>query len=275
LPPSSGTNASHALTVAVNNTVKPAAPKFIEANTEEVSQLELKQQHIIPTFIDSEMLISHSEFIEATEAVVGDFFRYERILAPSIRISHPVLGRIPEARDKAASELKDWEKTRFYQRCMFLIEIPSINDSIDGQNLCLTVGGVRVYEGMHQRKGGDECFKVFIGFKVQVCSNLSVWTDGFAGDVRVKNLQQLEQEIRKLVEGYDAVSNLALMDKLQHYNLSEKQFAHLIGRCRMYQYLPSAQKKSIPQLYFGDSQINSVCRAIIRIAPFADKMMAA
>lgn len=268
LPQPGSTNPSHALTVAVNNTETVSAPKFIEANTVEVSSWELKHQHIIPTYIDSEMLISHSEFIEVTEAVVGDFFRHERILSPSIRVSHPVLGRIPEAKDKPTSELREWERTRFFERCMFVIEIPSINDTIDGQSLSMTIGGVRVYEGMHQRKGGDEYFKVFAGFKVRVCSNLSVWADGFTGEIRVKNLQQLEQEIRKLVEGYDAVSDLAQMDRLQHYSLTESQFAQLLGRCRMYQYLPTIQKKAIPELKFGDSQINSVCKDYYRDKSF-------
>jgi hypothetical protein len=244
-------------------------PKFIEANTVEVSAWELKHQHIIPTYIDSEMLISHSDFIQVTEAVVGDFFRHERILSPSIRVSHPVLGRIPEAKDKPTSELKEWERTRFFERCMFVIEIPSMNDTIDGQCLSLTIGGVRVYDGMHQRKGGDEYFKVFAGFKVRVCSNLSVWADGFAGEIRVNNLQQLEREIRKLVEGYDAVSDLAQMDRLQHYSLTESQFAQLLGRCRMYQYLPSAQKKTIPELRFGDGQINAICKEYYRDKSFS------
>ena len=34
----------------------------------------------------------------------------------------------------------------------------------------------------------------------------------------------------------------------------------MIGRARIYNYLPAGQKKDIPQLLFGDSQINTVCR---------------
>jgi hypothetical protein len=50
------------------------------------------------------------------------------------------------------------------------------------------------------------------------------------------------------------------MEVLQQYSLTEQQFAHLIGRCKMYQYLPTSLKQDIPELQFGDSQINSVCK---------------
>jgi hypothetical protein len=44
------------------------------------------------------------------------------------------------------------------------------------------------------------------------------------------------------------------------YGLTEHQFAQMIGRARLYQYLPSAQKKGIPALNFNDSQFNAVAR---------------
>jgi hypothetical protein len=50
-------------------------------------------------------------------------------------LSHPVLGRIPETKDKPAAELQEWAKTRFYEKAMFVKEIPSISDVIDCQAL--------------------------------------------------------------------------------------------------------------------------------------------
>jgi hypothetical protein len=169
---------------------------------------------------------------------------------------------VPEARNKPASELNEWEKTLYYERMAFIQEICSITDTIDGQQLSLTVGGVKAYnlDNLSNRKGADEHFKVFIGFKVSVCTNLCVWTDGFAGDTRVKNVEQLRFAILQLVRTFDAITQLKRMEALQHFSLSEQQFAHLIGRCKMYQHLPSALKEEIPELSIGDAQINSICR---------------
>jgi hypothetical protein len=50
------------------------------------------------------------------------------------------------------------------------------------------------------------------------------------------------------------------MEALQQYSLTEQQFAHLIGRCKMYQHLPTSVKKDVPELALGESQINAVCR---------------
>jgi hypothetical protein len=84
----------------------------------------------------------------------------------------------------------------------FLIEIPSYYDVIDGNTLSLTVGGVKAYnlDNLYNKKGADEHFKVFIGFKNSVCTNLCVWTDGFMGDLKVKTVGQLKGSIRTLVE---------------------------------------------------------------------------
>jgi hypothetical protein len=251
--------------VAVNNAPAQHKP-FIEANTVEASLEEIQKRHIIPTFRDSEALISQSEFIEVTEEVVQEVFRAERITKPSIRMSHPIKGRVPEARNKPASELNEWEKTLYYERMAFIQEISSITDTIDGQQLSLTVGGVKAYnlDNLSNRKGADEHFKVFIGFKVQVCTNLCVWTDGFAGDTRVKNVEQLRFGILQLVRSFDAISQLKKLEALQKFSLTEQQFAHLIRRCKMYQHLPSSLKEGIPELTLGESQINAVCRDYYR-----------
>jgi len=53
---------------------------------------------------------------------------------------------------------------------------------------------------------------------------------------------------------------LDTMSEFGKYSLTEHQFAQLIGKARLYQYLPSAQKKEIPALTFNDSQFNAVAR---------------
>jgi hypothetical protein len=60
-------------------------------------------------------------------------------------VSHPVKGRIPEAKHKSASDLLEEEKTVYYERVMSTIEIPTIYRDINGNHLSLTVNGVRGY----------------------------------------------------------------------------------------------------------------------------------
>jgi hypothetical protein len=119
---------------------------FIESNTIACSLNEIRNEHIIPVFTkDNETLIAHDEFISNTLDIASSIFRGETISNPSIRLSHPIKGRIPEAKDKPASQLLPWEKTLYYERMMFAIEIPSIHTTIDGNKLSLTIGGVKAF----------------------------------------------------------------------------------------------------------------------------------
>jgi hypothetical protein len=193
--------------------------------------------------------------------VVGEVFNAERILKPQVRLSHPKKGRVPEARNIPAAQLNEWEKTLYYERMAFVQEVSSITDTIDGQQLSLTVGGVKAYnlDSLQIRKGADERFKLFLGVSVKVCTNICVWTDGFAADIKVMNVEHLRIAIYQLVRSFDAITLLKQLEALQHYSLTEQQFAHLIGRCKMYQHLPASIKKDIPELTIGDSQINTIC----------------
>ena len=46
----------------------------------------------------------------------------------------------------------------------------------------------------------------------------------------------------------------------QERNLTETQFAQIVGRMRLYQALSPGRQKQISRLLITDSQINSVCR---------------
>ena len=58
---------------------------------------------------------------------------------------------------------------------------------------------------------------------------------------------------------------MALLSKL---SISVAQFAHIVGRARIYQYLPTEQKLGIPPLLFGDNQISAVCKDYYRDISF-------
>lgn len=236
---------------------------FMQANTEEFHLQEIRRNHTIPAFAkDNEPLISHCDFIDVTNAAVGDIFKGEAILSPSIRLSHPIKGRIPNAKDKPAKDLLEHEKTLYYERMAFVIEIPSVTSIIGGNRLNLTLGGVKSYslDNLYNKKGADEHFKVFIGFQNKICTNLCVWSDGFVSDLKVKNIQDLKNAVYSLFQQYNAANHLASMKAFTNYNLSEKQFVQLIGRCKLYNYLPAHIKAGIPALLFGDTMISSVCK---------------
>ncbi len=236
---------------------------FIQANTEESSLEDIKNNHIIPVFIkDNEPVISHFDFVEASMQVVSDIFNGETILNPNIRLSHPIKGRIPEAKNKPANELQEHEKTIYYERMAFIIEIPSVYDEIDGSRLSLTVGGVKALnqDNLYNKKGADEHFKVFIGFKNTVCTNLCVWTDGYMNDLKVKSFGQLKGCINTIYNNYNANYHLSSMRQLCDFCITEQQFANLIGRSRMYQYLPRELQNEIAPLQLGDNQISTIVK---------------
>jgi hypothetical protein len=251
---------------SIDNLVSTGKP-FIEANTVQSSLDELRNNHIIPVYAkDNERLISISEFVESCNDIVKDVYRGEQILQPNIRLSHPIKGRVPEAKDKAANDLQEWEKTLYYERAAFIIEVPSIQTNIDGNTLSLTIGGAKSYnlDKIHGKKGADESFSFFVGFKVSVCTNLCIWSDGYSNTVGVKSLGQLKALMHNLFESYNSSHHLHHLRRLSELELTEHQFAQMIGRCRMYPNLPSQMKGSIHPLLFGDSQINAVVRDYYR-----------
>lgn len=257
------------LVLEQSETVSTDKP-FIQANTEESSLHEIKENHIIPVFIrDNEPLISQADFIETTLQVASEVYSGETILNPCIRVSHPIKGRIPEAKNKSASDLEEWEKTIYYERMAFIIEVPSIYDEIGGNILSLTIGGVKAYnlDNLYSKKT-DQNFKIFVGFKNKVCTNLKIWSDGYMGDLKVSSIGQLAACIRSLFEQHNAVYQLNSMKKLAEYSLTESQFAHLIGKARMYNYLQKDIQKDIPLLMFGDQQLSSVVKDYYRDESF-------
>ncbi|HJU45463.1 MAG TPA: DUF3871 family protein, partial [Chitinophagaceae bacterium] len=226
---------------------------------------------IIPVFIrDNEPIISHTDFIEGAMQEVTSAYPQETILKPSIRLSHEVKGRVPEAKHKAANELLEHEKTIYYERMAFVIEIPSVTTEIDGNTLSLMVGGVKSYslDNLYNKSGADQHFKIFIGFQNRVCTNLCIWSDGAMLDLRVKSKGQLIGCIRHLIENYNQQYHAFHLRELCNYSLTEKQFAQLVGKCRMYQHLPAKLKNEIPALLLGDQQMSTVVRDFYRDESF-------
>lgn len=235
---------------------------FIEANTIESSLEEIRNKHIIPTYRNNDRLISIAEFIDTCSTVVKKIYPDERILEPSIRLSHSVRGRIPEAKNKSAEELEEWETTLFYQRCAFVIEIPSIQAEVGDNMLSLTVAGIKSYENdnVNGKENSNEHFSFSIGYLNKICSNGVFWNDGYSKLVSVKHLSELHSLMYTLFDRYNSSFHLHHLRRLNELEITERQFAEIVGKARMYNHLPNEMKNAIKPLLLGDSQLNTVVR---------------
>ena len=253
---------------------QPKNLPFIEANTKEVVLSHLSEDCIIPVFSkDNEVTISHQSFIDTILQAARTVFPNEPISEPSIRVSHIVKGRIPEAIHKPVSQLLESDKTIYYERMMFCFEIPSIHQEIDGCRLNLTIGGVRAYneQNLYSRKAPEK-FRIFIGFKNMVCCNLCVSTDGYKSCLKVMDTAAMLTAAIDLFRSYDMQQHIRLMEAYRECSMTESQFAQFLGKCRLYQYLPSSQRKHLPNLLMTDTQVGIVARSYYEDPDFGGSM---
>ena len=235
---------------------------FLDANTNAISLEELRTQCVVPTWANQDLTISHQDFIDCVHDAAKTFYQGVSVNAPSIRVSHIVRGRTPDALGKRASELLECEKTQFYQRLAFAFTIPTIYETIDGQRLELCIGGVRNYNdlNLYRSSKGVEKFSVFVGWRVRICSNQILTGQGVKLSLEVMDLKQLYQQVMELFNQFNPAKDLHLMQTLNNTYLTETQFAQIVGRMRLYQAIPQGLSRRIPRLLITDSQINNVCR---------------
>ena len=242
--------------------LNPTSVNFLEANTNAITIEELTEQCVVPTWANQELTISHQDFISTVHDAACNVFAGETINNPEIRVSHIVRGRIPSALNKRSSELLESEKTQFYQRLAFAFTIPSLHECINGQRLELCVGGVRNYSdlNLYRANRGMEKFTVFIGWRVNVCSNQVLTGEGVKLSFEVMSLHDLYKAVLDLFYNFNLDNDIQLLQSLTQMRLSETQFAQIVGRMRLYQALPSHLQRELPKLLITDSQINNVCR---------------
>jgi hypothetical protein len=155
----------------------------------------------------------------------------------------------------------DHEKTIYYERMAFAIELQGFTKDIGGNELCLTIGGVRAYnqENLYNKKSLEH-FKFFIGFKNMVCCNMCVSSDGFVDDLRVGTVYDLKNRMIQIIRNYKMEEHIEAMNRLTQLSINEQQFAQILGKCRLYQFLPKEKKRNIPALIFNDTQVNTVAK---------------
>ncbi len=85
-------------------------------------------------------------------------------------------------------------------------------------------------------------------------------TYGYKDDIRVRTIGELYGKLFELLSRFNAVRQLNEMKQLENYSLSESQFAQILGRVRMFQFLPSEFRKSVPAFPLSDTQVNTVAK---------------
>ena len=265
-----GEFAEEAVIVEEMVTRTPKTLHFIEANTLEVDLNHLANDCITPVIAkDNELTINHAQFVETIQEAVQDFFKNETVDNADVRVSHIIKGRTPDALHKKANELLECEKTIYYERCAFSIDVPTIYQDVNGNRLNLSIVGVRAYNQMNlYSKKVPELFRLAIGFKNQVCCNMCIFSDGYKDDLRVSSTSELYRVALELFNNFNIAKQLHLMQQLGNTSMTEHQFCQILGKMRLYQCLPTGVQKHLPRMLLTDTQINSVAKAYINDSNF-------
>ena len=230
---------------------------FINANTIPVSLKELREKHIIPVFAkDNEKTISQFDFIATCYKALLQTTRRD-IPLPQIRVSHPINERIPEARHKKPAELLDYEKTLYYERMMFAVQIPGFTTVISGELVELTFGGIKSYsQDSLSGKHTKQHFHLFLGYQVRVCSNMCISADIGVRSVEVYDTCEIENVIVELFQGFDHDRTLHYFTKLGTTFLNRSEFEQFIGTVRVNYLDPKTDTKD----WLGDQQMGQVVK---------------
>jgi len=236
--------------------------QFICANTLEMTLDEMALEHIVPVHVkDNEQAISHQQFIESVSEVGKEVFG--EAAAPLIRVSHPIKGRIPEARNKPAKDLLPEETTLYYERMAWMVNFPHLTSKIGDEVLELTIGGVKAYnlDNLYSTKDTHEHFKLFVGFKNTVCTNLCVATDGVRSDLKLNSVEHLKVSAFQLFQSFQnfqSETQIEEMKALKDASLSEQQFANLLGRVKLFNSMPKKHRTGIHEIGLSDSQLSTI-----------------
>lgn len=247
-------------------------PNFIESNTQGITLEELSEKCIVPTFADNTLTVSHQSFIESVLEAGKNVFG--ELTPVEIRVSHQINGRVPSALHKKASDCDENELTVYYQRMAFVCHVAALSRSINGQTVHLCIGGVRAYnEDKLYGKQSPMKFKIFVGWQVRVCSNLMLTCDGNSGTIECMTEADILQRASELFSSFEPNKEnaLHLLENLQTTVLTEEQFCKIVGRLRLYQFLPAAEQKQLPSFDIGDQAVNAMVKGYVNNPNFGKK----
>ena len=171
---------------------------FILGNTRGIELQNLQDDYLVPVFSrDNVETISHNDFINTVFDAAQTFYQGQQFLEPNIRVSHEMKLRTRKGSGKLVENLTDEDSGSYYQRMMFIIEIPSITYNIEGNDLTLQIVGVRSYSetNLLENASQKQLFRVGVGFLNQVCTNMLLSTDGVKLDIKVTNTADLYKQL--------------------------------------------------------------------------------
>jgi len=247
-------------------TEEEAPLPFIEANSAAVSWKELTEESILPSYADGEIVVPHSHFIQALVMAAHDALPQDTFGPVEIRASHLTQGRVPSAIYKKTSELLESDKTKYWERICFCVQITSRQTTILGEPCTLTFGGCRSLQDInfHSRKS-SEVFQAYISFRARICSNLMIsLQDGLKDRIEATGPAEIYAAAYQLFSQFNAEENLRSLDGLGRTRITVDQFTHLIGKLRYYNCLSTADKRELPfQIELGDSQVYAATRNFV------------
>lgn len=250
----------------IEDVMPESIPAFIESNSNAITLEELDKDCIIPTFADLNPTISHQSFANTVRQAAMRVFPNDSFGSVECRVSHQINGRTPDAIHLPAKELKPWQMTKFFQRMCFAMELTTLTPTINSQPVRLTIGGVRsLHETNMYGRQIPQKFRIFIGYRVRVCSNMMLTCDGLTESLSCLTEADIFQHAYQLFSNFNAQKTLSELESLSDTTLTTEQFCQFIGRCRLYSAMPEKQKKQLqlPQILLGDSILNAATRGFI------------
>ena len=231
---------------------------FILGNTRGIELQNLQDDYLVPVFSrDNVETISHNDFINTVFDAAQTFYQGQQFLEPNIRVSHEMKLRTRKGSGKLVENLTDEDSGSYYQRMMFIIEIPSITYNIEGNDLTLQIVGVRSYSetNLLGNASQKQLFRVGVGFLNQVCTNMLLSTDGVKLDIKVTNTADLYKYCMELFSRYNYIKHVEEMRTLKNTFIDVTTFAQFLGKARMYQALPQSVKTDLqlPELILNEA----------------------
>ena len=243
---------------------KPQNP-FILGNSVEVDIDRLQEDYLVPVFSrDNVESISHTDFISTVFDAAQEFFQGQQFNNPIIRCSHELKVRTKFGAGKLVENLSPEDSGSYMQRMMFVIEIPSISYTVNGNTLNLQIVGVRNYADVNLlgNSSQKQTFSVGLGFNNTICTNGLLRSDGCNLAIKVTNTADLLKYCLEVFRGYDWEGHVKEMATLDQIQITVPVLAQFLGRCRMYNALPGREKLALnlPEFILPEAQINSFVR---------------
>lgn len=241
---------------------QPQRNPFILGNTVEVDLQSLQDNYLVPVFSrDSVETISHYEFINTICDAVQTHFAGQQFNTPIVRCSHEM-----KLRTKLGTGKYNPEDScgSYMQRMMFMIEIPSITRTINGNTLHLQVVGARTYSetNLLGNSAQKQSFRLACGFVNLCCTNGLFKSEGANLSIKVTNTADLYSSAIELFTGYDFDQHLTEMDNLNNTIVDVPTLAQFLGRTKMYQQMSNSQRNALglPEFILPEAQINAMIR---------------